>query len=127
VVNQLRIQGDFYSRRPDVLLFVNGIPLVQIELKKPTVNIEKAFDDNLQDYIETIPQLYWYNLLVILSNGTETKVGSYSSPWSFFKDWKRVNESESGSTMIDVAVKSIANKSNLIDLLENFVLYEEKD
>ncbi|MEI7919119.1 MAG: type I restriction endonuclease [bacterium] len=68
VVNQFSIQGDFYTRRPDILVFVNGIPLVQIELKKPTVSIEKAYEDNLQDYINTIPQLYRYNAFVILSN-----------------------------------------------------------
>ena len=69
VVNQFTVQGDFYTRRPDVLVFVNGIPLVQIELKKPTVSVEKAYEDNLQDYINTIPQLYRYNAFVILSNG----------------------------------------------------------
>ncbi len=127
VVNQLRIQGDFYSRRPDVLVFVNGIPLFQIELKKPTVSIEKAYEDNLQDYIQTIPQLYRYNLGVILSNGTETKMGAYGSSRPFFKDWKRLNEDEAGNTLVETAVQGMLDKVTLLDLLENFVLYEEKD
>jgi len=77
-----------------VLVFVNGIPLVQIELKKPTVSVEKAFEENLQDYINTIPQLYRYNAFVILSNGGETKVGAFASSWPFFKDRKRTDEKD---------------------------------
>ena len=127
VVNQFTVQGDFYTRRPDVLVFVNGIPLVQIELKKPTVSVEKAYEDNLQDYINTIPQLYRYNAFVILSNGWETKVGAFVSSRPFFKDWKRIDEKDWWNTSIETAIDGTMTKNVLIDILENFIVYEEKD
>lgn len=127
VVNQCTIQGDFYTRRPDMLVFVNGIPLVQIELKKPTVSVEKAYEDNLQDYINTIPQLYRYNAFVILSNGWETKLGAFSSSRPFFKDWKRTDEQDKWDTSIETAIDGTMTQTVLIDILENFIVYEEKD
>jgi type I restriction enzyme R subunit len=65
-----------------------------LELKKPTVNVYDAYNDNLRDYKDTIPQLFWYNCMTILSNGTQSKVGAFNSPWTYFKDWKRIENEE---------------------------------
>ena len=75
-VSQFWIAGDMYKRRADVVLFVNGIPLVFIELKVSHKNVRNAYDANLRDYRDTVPHLFWFNAFVILSNGADTLVGS---------------------------------------------------
>lgn len=127
VVSQLNIQGEFYKRRPDLLVYVNGIPLVNIELKGPTVSISDAYNDNLKDYKDTIPKLRWYNAFVILSNGSQTKVGTFSSPRNFFKEWKRQDEKDNGDTSIETTIKGMMTKEYLMDIFENFILHEEKE
>ncbi len=85
------VAGDMYRRRCDLLGFVNGLPLVFIELKKPAVPLKRAFDDNLRDYRgQSIPQLFHPNAFILLSNGSDTKVGTLTSAWEHFFDWKRV-------------------------------------
>lgn len=95
-VRQLEITGQLYNRRPDVIGFVNGIPLVFIELKQHGVELRHAYDDNFTDYKDTIPELFYCNAFVILSNGTEAKVGTITSPYKFFHDWKRIAEDDEG-------------------------------
>jgi len=88
VVNQFTIIGTLYTRRPDLVGFVNGLPLVIIELKKPGVPAQQAFSGNLTSYKSDVPQLFWYNALMIASNGTDSRVGSLTSDG---------NDSSSGS------------------------------
>jgi type I restriction enzyme R subunit len=83
-VTQLWIKGDINWRRPDVLLYVNGIPLVMIELKNSNVKLKTAYDDNLTHYKQDIPRLFQFNAFVILSNAVETRVGSLTADWEFF-------------------------------------------
>jgi type I site-specific restriction-modification system R (restriction) subunit len=79
------------GRDCDLLAFVNGLPLVFIELKKPAVPLKSAFDDNLRDYRgQSVPQLFHPNAFILLSNGSDTKVGTLTSGWEHFFDWKRV-------------------------------------
>ena len=92
-VTQLWIKGERGFRRPDVLLYVNGLPLVFIELKNSNVKLKNAFDDNLTNYKNEIPQLFLTNAFCVLSNAIETKVGSITSEWEHFFNWLRV-ESE---------------------------------
>ena len=80
-VSQLWVVGDMYTRRPDMVLFVNGIPLVLLELKASHKSLVDAYRDNLRDYKDTIPKLLWYNLGIIISNGIENKFGSLTSPF----------------------------------------------
>ena len=75
----------------DVVLFVNGIPLVLMEFKEPNRPVKAAYDENLTDYRDTIPQLFIPNGFVLLSNGSEAKVGSTYAPWEFFGDWKVID------------------------------------
>ena len=79
-VSQFWIAGDMYKRRADVVLFVNGIPLVFIELKVSHKNVRDAYDGNLRDYRDTVPHLFWFNAFAVLSNGADTLVGSTFAP-----------------------------------------------
>jgi len=84
VVTQLWIKGDRRFRRPDILIYINGIPVVFIELKNSNVKLKQAFDKNLADYKKDIPQLFMYNGFCVLSNAIETKLGSFTAGWEFF-------------------------------------------
>ena len=88
-VKELKIHGDLYRRRTDIVGFVNGLPLLFVELKKNTVDVQNAYDDNYTDYQDTIPHLFYYNAFLMLSNGTEAKVGTLGSKYEFFHEWKR--------------------------------------
>jgi type I restriction enzyme R subunit len=91
LVSQLWVKSDLYERRTDLVAFVNGIPLVFIELKAGHKNLQHAYDDNLRDYRDTIPHLFTANGFIVLSNGAETKVGSITSAWEHFLEWKKIN------------------------------------
>lgn len=123
-VRQLEVQGQLYNRRPDVIGFVNGVPLVFFELKAHHVNLRSAFDDNLTDYKDTIPDLFYCNAFVILSNGTDAKVGTITSPYKFFLDWKRINEDDAGVVSLDTMLRGTCEKNRLMDLFENFLLFD---
>jgi type I restriction enzyme R subunit len=128
LASQFWIAGETYIRRTDLLGFVNGIPLIFIELKSHKEAIEKAFDDNFTDYLREIPQLFWHNGLVLLSNGSQAKIGSITSDWGHFYNWKRINnEGETGIISIETLILGTCEKNRLIDIIENFILYHEKD
>ena len=78
-VSQMWIRGKLYWRRPDVLIFVNGLPLVFIELKNSVVKVEEAYNKNLQDYIKDIPNLFAFNQICVLSDGLETRLGAFNA------------------------------------------------
>jgi type I restriction enzyme, R subunit len=126
LASQLWVQGEMYTRRPDLVGFVNGIPLVFIELKASHKGVEDAYKDNLTDYRDTIPQLFQFNGFLILSNGSETKVGSTTAGWEHFSDWKKINdEGEQGIISLDTVIRGTCAKRKLLDLIENFTLFEE--
>jgi type I restriction enzyme R subunit len=124
---QMWVAGDMYRRRCDLLGFVNGIPLVFVELKAPHVPLKSAFDDNLRDYRgQSVPQLFHPNAFILLSNGTQTKIGTLTSEWEHFFEWKRVtDEEEAGSTSLETAIRGLCDKARLLDMVENFTLFEE--
>ena len=123
-IKELKIHGDLYRRRTDIVGFVNGIPLLFVELKKTTVDVQNAYTDNYTDYLDTIPQLFYYNAFLILSNGVEAKVGTLGSKYEFFHEWKRLNEKDSGSVALETMLRGICKKENFLDLLENFILFD---
>lgn len=91
LASQMWVAGDMYRRRCDLLGFVNGLPLVFIELKKPAVPLKSAYDGNLKDYKgQSVPQLFHPNAFILLSNGSDTKVGTLTSAWEHFLDRKSV-------------------------------------
>lgn len=123
-VKELKIHGDLYRRRTDIVGFVNGIPLLFIELKKNTVDVQDAYTNNYTDYLDTIPHLFYYNAFLILSNGTEARVGTLGSQYEFFHEWKRLHEQETGSVALETMLRGICDKVNFLDLLENFILFD---
>ena len=123
-IKELKIQGDLYRRRTDIVGFVNGIPLLFVELKKNTVDVQNAYEDNYTDYLDTIPQLFYYNAFLMLSNGTEAKIGTLGSKYEFFHEWKRLAESDPGSVALATILRGICRKENFLALIENFILYD---
>ena len=126
-VSQMWIAGNLHRRRLDVALFVNGIPLVLMEFKEPNQPVKSAYEDNLTDYRDTIPQLFVPNCFVLLSNGSEAKVGSTYSPWEFFGDWKVIDaDGTRGVIALETALRGTCEPATLLDLFENFVAYLER-
>jgi len=126
LVSQFSVTGALYTCRPDLVGFVNGLPLVVIELKKPGVPARQAFDENLTHYKHQIPALFWYNALLIASNGTESRVGSLTADWDRFFEWKRIErEDEPRRVSLEVMLRGTCDKGRLLDLVENFTLFSE--
>ena len=126
IASQMWVSGEMHNRRPDLVGFVNGLPLIVVEVKKISVNVKHAYDDNLTDYLDTIPHLFWYNSLVILSNGKDSKIGAFSAPWEHFNDWKKIsNEEEKGIVSLDTIIRGTCEKTRLLDIIENFILFSD--
>jgi len=123
-VRELWVHGALYRRRADIVGFVNGLPLLFMELKNHDVEVRSAFDDNYRDYLDTIPQLFRFNAFIMFSNGLEARVGTIDSKWEFFHEWKRLNEMEAGNIELPTMLKGICKKENFLDLLENYILYD---
>lgn len=142
VVSQLTIDKPVgTNRRPDLILYVNGLPLVMIELKKPTVKVKSGYDVNLKNYTNDIPRLFHYNLLVCISNGIKTVMGSFNAPWEHFFSWSKLKDTsvdhdqeprlaleaaseQTGKKItLQLFCEGVCHKRNLIDYFENFVLY----
>lgn len=126
VIRQFKISGDMYNCRADLIIFINGLPLVFIELKASHKHLENAFFDNIRHYKEQIPKVFWYNAFLIVSNGSKSKLGTITSQWEHFCDWKKINsEGEQGSISIETVIKGVLDKEKLLDLIENFILFQE--
>ena len=123
-VRQLEVVGELYSRRPDVVGFVNGIPLVFFELKAHAKDLRNAYEDNLKDYKDTIPELFHCNAFIILSNGTDARVGTITSAYKYFLEWKRIEEEEEGVVSLDTMIRGTCSPNRLMDLFENFLLFD---
>jgi type I restriction enzyme, R subunit len=126
LTQQMWVSGEMYKRRCDLIGFVNGIPLVFIELKAPHVPLKSAYDDNLKDYKgQSIPQLFHPNAFILLSNGSQTRVGTLTSPWEHFFEWRRTeDETEPGSTSLETAIRGLCDKRRLLDFIENFTVFQ---
>ena len=126
LVAQLSVTGPMHLRRPDLIGFVNGIPLLLIELKAHSRNVKNAYSGNLQDYKDTIPALFWYNGLVLLSNGSQTYLGSISAAWEHFSEWKRINdEGERGTISLETTIRAACTPQRLLDIVDNFTVFDE--
>ena len=138
-VSQMWIRGRVYWRRPDVLIFVNGLPMVFIELKNSIVKVEEAYNDNLQNYLKDIPNLFAFNQIAVLSNGLETRLGAFNATYSHFFEWLKVDSEkehpdrkalQSAERVGDSSVRFFADgllkKDRLIDYIENFILFRDQ-
>ena len=131
-VSQLWIKGETYFRRPDILLYINGLPIVFLELKNSNVSVKNAFDDNLTNYKRDIPQLFHTNAVCILSNALETKIGSFTASWDYFFNWLRVDDEKEKidrkqikelGTSLERAIDGLCAPAKLLDYVENFVIF----
>jgi len=125
LVREFWIKGDIYRRRADLVGFVNGIPLLFMEVKNVNTDIRAAYEQNLADYKDTVPHLFYHNAFIILGNGIDAKIGSVSSKFEHFNDWKRLNESEPGVVDMETLLKGTCSKANLMDIFENFTLFDQ--
>ena len=127
LASQMWVAGDMYRRRCDLLGFVNGIPLVFIELKRPSEHLKSAYDRNLRDYRgQSVPQLFHPNAFILLSNGSDTKIGTLTSAWEHFFDWKRMAEDDvTGKVSLERALRGLLEPTRLLDYIENFTVFEE--
>ncbi len=125
-VQQLTVKSDLYTRRPDVIGFVNGLPLVFVELKSTHRRLRNAYRDNLRDYRDTIPHLFQANAVQILSNGTEAVVGSMTAGWEHFAEWVRIErEDEPRRVGLGTLLRGVCAPARLLDLVENFTVFLE--
>jgi type I restriction enzyme, R subunit len=131
-VQQLWIKGEIGYRRPDVILYINGLPLVLIELKNNNVSVKNAFTDNLTNYKKELPQLFWHNAVTLLSNGRETRVGSFTATWEHFGEWLRIDDEKErpdkkeireNSNSLRYTVNGLCTQKKLLDYIENYILF----
>jgi len=124
-VRELWVRGDLYRRRADIVGFVNGLPLLFMELKNVNKDIRAAYEQNFADYKDTVPHLFQHNAFVVLANGVDARLGSLSSRFEHFHEWKRLAEDEPGAVDMETLLKGVCDKRNFMDLLENFILFDE--
>ncbi len=124
-VRELWVRGDLYRRRADVVGFVNGLPLLFMELKNVGKDIRAAYEGNFKDYQDTVPHLFHHNALVILANGVDAKLGSVTSRFEHFHEWKRLAEDRPGAVDMETLLKGVCEKTNFMDLVENFIVFDD--
>ena len=106
--------------------FVNGLPLLLVEFKAIHKNLKTAFDDNITDYKDTIPQIFPYNALLLVSNGTDSRIGTITADWENFADWKKINsEGEEGIVSLETMIRGVCQPDRLLDIIENFTVFQE--
>jgi type I restriction enzyme R subunit len=138
-VSQMWIQGREYWRRPDVLVFVNGLPMVFIELKNSIVKVEEAYRKNLTDYKKDIPNLFAFNQVCVLSNGLETRLGAFNAGYNHFFEWLKVDSEKErpnrtairaantvGESSVRYFVDGFLKKTHLVDYIENFIMFRNQ-
>ncbi|MCO3662491.1 type I restriction endonuclease subunit R [Pseudomonas aeruginosa] len=130
-VRELWVRGKLWLRRPDVIGFVNGLPLVFIELKRFEVHIDSAYKKNYADYLDTIPHLFHWNALVVISNGHDAQYGSITSTKEHFYRWKRLDEDDpepnKDQPLLRILLTGMLHKQRLLDIVENFVLFDTSE
>jgi type I restriction enzyme R subunit len=129
-VRELKVQGirvPHYNRRADLVCFVNGLPLVFVELKAVYRNIRAGFDENLTDYLHehSIAHAFHHNAFLVVSNGDHARYGSITSKWEHFVEWKRNDEKARGRVDAEALLDGMLAKERLLDLVENFILFDD--
>lgn len=124
-VRELWVQGDLYRRRIDIVGFVNGIPLLFVECKNIHKDLKHAYEKNLADYKDTIPHFFHHNAVIMLANGEKAMVGTITSGFEHFHEWKRLSESDPGVVDMETLLKGICDKKSFMDIFENFVIYDD--
>ncbi|HEV2386861.1 MAG TPA: type I restriction endonuclease subunit R [Candidatus Acidoferrales bacterium] len=129
-INQLTIEENRRNRRPDVIVFVNGLPLAVIELKNladENATIRDAFNQ-FQTYKSDIPSLFPYNELLVISDGIEARLGTLTAGWERFMPWRTIEGDKvapKGSLEMEVLLRGVFEKKRFLDLVRNFVVFEQ--
>ena len=135
IASQMWIQGNIYWRRPDLIIFVNGLPLVFIELKNSNINVKNAYDKNLSDYRRDIPWLFNYNQICVLSNAIETRLGSFSAGYEHFFEWLKLTDEKENPNReviredgisLEYFIAGLCEPNALLDYIENFILFDQR-
>ncbi|MCX7070786.1 MAG: type I restriction endonuclease subunit R [Gammaproteobacteria bacterium] len=124
-VRELWIRGDLYRRRADVIGFVNGIPLLFMELKNVHKDTRAAYEQNLKDYLDTVPHLFHHNAFLVLANGVDARIGGLGGRYEHFHEWKRLEETAPGAVDMETLLKGVCDKRNFLDLFENYILFDD--
>lgn len=138
-VSQMWIKGKVYYHRPDILIFINGMPIVFIELKNSIIKTEEAHNKNLKSYLGDAPNLFAFNQICVLSNGLETKLGAFNAAFDYFFEWLKVcsekevlnrealkNVTNISDSSVKYFVDGLLDKNRLIDYIENFILFHNQ-
>lgn len=135
VCSQMWIKGETYFRRPDLIIFINGLPVVFIELKNSDIKVKNAYDKNLTDYLRDIPQLFYFNQICVISNALETRLGSFKAEYEHFFEWLKLEDEKEkpdrkqikadGLSLLYLA-NGLLKKDDLLDYIENFILFNRK-
>ena len=126
LASQPWFHSPLYKRRPDLVGFVNGVPLLLIECKAPNKPLADAHEDNLRDYRDTIPALFPPNGLVVLTNGIEARMGAGHAPFAAFAPWPRLEEDAPDATGPEMLLRAACAPARLLDIVENFTVFEEE-
>ncbi|MCL2129068.1 MAG: type I restriction endonuclease subunit R [Treponema sp.] len=135
IASQMWIRGEVHWRRPDLIIFINGLPLVFIELKNSNINVKNAYDKNLADYRRDIPWLFNYNQICILSNGMETRLGSFSAGYENFFEWLKLSDEKENPDRkrirkncisLEYLIRGFLKPHILLDYIENFILFDQR-
>ena len=135
VASQMWIRGETHWRRPDLIIFINGFPMIFIELKNSNIPVKNAYDINLKNYLKDIPYLFNYNQICVLSNGMETRLGSFAAGYEFFFEWLKVESEKENPdrkairencTSLEYFIVGLCQPKNLLDYIENFILYDRR-
>jgi len=124
-VRELWVRGDLYRRRADIVGFVNGLPLLFMELKNVSKDIRTAYEQNFLDYKDTVPHIFHHNAIVVLANGVDAKLGSFTSRFEHFHEWKRLAENQPGVVAMETLLRGVCAKANFLDLVENFIVFDD--
>ena len=135
VASQMWIKGETHWHRPDLIIFINGFPMVFIELKNSNIPVKNAYDINLKNYLKDIPYLFHYNQICVLSNGMETRLESFAAGYEFFFEWLKVESEKENPdrkaikescTSLEYFITGLCEPNNLLDYIENFILYDRR-
>ncbi len=127
IVDQLTITGfDNETRRPDLIVYINGLPIIIFELKSPSrIQADLHVDafNQLDEYKRVIPQLFIYNVILAIDDGLHTRIGSSTSDFSRFVPWSSIDGQTSSRSILDTVIQGVCNKNHIIEILRDFVFY----